>query len=148
MTTTTTRPMPTWFTDLAAETQATITEMVNEQGIPLHDIADFVEEYGAKAFVDGHYETWVGLSEDGYDEGAIEAFVGEFGVWCIGSFVDAYYGQYGSEEEFAAEHAAEMSGMRGLDNLPYWVAIDWQETWENLSEDFSYVDGYVFNKEF
>ena len=30
-------------------------------------------------------------------------------------------------------------------DLPYWIAIDWEETWENLSYDYSEANGFIFS---
>ena len=140
--TTTTRPMPTWFTDLAAETQATITEMVNEQGYPLRDIRDFVETYGAQAYASGHYATWCQLTEElGATNEAIEAFVEEFGIHSIDGFEDAYRGEYDSEAEFAEQYTTDCYTL----DMPEWVVVDWQATWDTeLSDSFKYNNGHVF----
>lgn len=138
------RAMPEWFTALSADTQADITEMVNEGGYPLHDIQEFVETYGEQAYIDGHYVKWCELEEDcGASTEAIEAFVDEFGIDAIGSFEDAYYGEYGSESEFAEEYVTNRYTMG---HMPSWVVIDWQATWDTqLRYDFAYNNGYVFN---
>ena len=34
----------------------------------------------------------------------------------------------------------------GMPDMPYWVAIDWEKTWDDgLSWDYTFVNGYVFN---
>jgi len=30
-------------------------------------------------------------------------------------------------------------------DLPYWIAIDWEETWNNLEYDYSESNGYIFS---
>jgi hypothetical protein len=136
------RPMGAWFTALSADLQGDITEMVNENGYPLSDIQDFVETYGAAAYADGHYATWCQLEQEiGADTEAIEAFVEEFGIDAIDGFEDAYYGAYGSESEFAEEYT---TGDYNVE-VPDFVVIDWQATWDtNLRYDFTYNNGYVF----
>jgi hypothetical protein len=138
------RAMPEWFLALNADLQGDITEMVNENGYPLSDIADFIEQYGAEAYASGHYATWCQLEEEcGASTDAIEAFVDEFGIDAIGSFEDAYHGEYGSEAEFAAEYTNDCYFMG---HMPSWVVIDWQATWDTqLRYDFTYNNGYVFN---
>ena len=135
-------PVGAWFTALSADLQGDITEMVNEAGYPLHDIQDFVETYGAKAYADGHYATWCQLEEEcGVDTAAIEAFVEEFGIHELERFEDAYEGEYGSESEFAEQYTTACYSM----DMPEWVVVDWQATWDTeLSGSFVYNNGYVF----
>lgn len=142
MTATLTKPMGDWFTALNADLQADITEMVNEAGYPLSDIQDFIEVHGAQAYADGHYVTWCQLEEEiGANTAAIEAFVEEFGINDIDRFEDAYYGEYDSEAEFAEHYTTDCYPM----DMPEWVVVDWQATWDNeLSDDFTYNNGYVF----
>jgi hypothetical protein len=141
----TTAPMPEWFTVLSADLQAALTSMVNEEGYPLDDIADFIEQYGAQAYSDGHYVTWCELSETGADESAIEAYVEEVGIECIGGFEESYVGEYGSEADFAREFFE--GNYNNIDVLEEaGVVIDWQATWDsNLCYNYAYNNGYVFN---
>jgi len=143
------RSMGEWFTVLSADTQADITEMVNEAGYPLEDIKDFIEAYGEQAYIDGHYVTWCDLDESGNDNDAIEAYVDEVGIDCIGGFEDAYQGRYGSEAEFAEEYYISILGYEGVERaLEHGLVVDWQATWDtNLRYDFVYNNGYVFNSQ-
>lgn len=141
-TATLTKPVGEWFTALSADLQADITEMVNENGYPLSDIEEFVENYGADAYSKGYYVAWCELTEDGHDNDAIEAFVDEFGIQEIERFEDAYYGEYGSENEFAEQYTTDCYTL----SMPEWVVVDWQATWDTeLSDSFTYNNGYVFN---
>lgn len=138
-------PVGAWFTALTPDLQGDIAEMVNEAGYPLDDIREFVETYGASAYADGHYVTWCELTEDGHDNEAIEAFVEEFGIDAIGEFEDAYVGEYGSEAEFAEQHVTDCCDL----DMPRWVVVDWQATWNSgLCDDFTYINGYVFRSTF
>ena len=141
-------PMGEWFTDLPADVQGDITEMVNENGYPLNDIQEFIEQYGVQAYSEGHYVTWCELTEhSGADNDAIEAFVAEFGIGYIGDFDDAFRGEYGSEAEFAKEYTNDCYTSTAA--LPDWVVIDWQATWDTeLSSSFTYNNGYVFLSDF
>jgi antirestriction protein len=141
-TATLTKPMGEWFTQLDAETQADITEMVNENGYPLDDIQDFIETHGAKAYTAGHYATWCQITEElGVSNEVIEAFVEEFGIDCIDGFEDSYCGTYSSGAEYAREL---VEGGWNMDNIPGFVEIDWEATWDNLSQDYTEVDGHIF----
>lgn len=138
----TAQPMGAWFTALSADLQGDITEMVNEGGYPLSDIQDFVETYGAQAYADGHYATWCQLTEElGATNEAIEAFADEFGIHSIDGFEDAYRGEYDSEAEFAEQYTTDCYTL----DMPEWVVIDWQATWDTeLSDSFTYNNGHVF----
>lgn len=139
-------PVGAWFTDLAEDTQADITDMVNEQGYPLDDIRDFVEQYGEEAYCAGHYVTWCELTEQiGASNDAIEAYVDEVGIDNIDGFEDAYVGEYESEADFAQQHFDEhYSNIDALESAG--MVIDWQATWDtNLQYDFTYNNGFVFN---
>lgn len=139
------RAMPEWFLALNADLQGDITEMVNENGYPLSDIGDFIEQYGAEAYASGHYATWCQLEEQcGAPTEAVEAFVEEFGIDSIDGFEDSYYGEYGSESEFAEEYT---DSNHSMGRIPSWVVIDWQATWDSaLCYDFVYNNGYVFSQ--
>jgi antirestriction protein len=148
MTATLTAPVGEWFTALRGDTQADITEMVNEQGYPLDDIRDFVEQYGEEAYVAGHYVTWCELTEQtGADNEAIEAYADVVGISSIGGFEDAYYGEFDSEEEFAEEYYINIMGYQDIERaVERGIVVDWQATWDtNLQHDFAYNNGYVFN---
>ena len=56
---------------------------------------------------------------------------------------DAYMGHYGSGEEFAESFVSDMGYI--VNDLPYWIAIDWEETWNNLEYDYSESNGYIFS---
>lgn len=140
------RSMPEWFLALNADLQGDITEMVNENGYPLSDIGDFIEQYGAEAYASGHYATWCQLEEQcGAPTEAVEAFVEEFGIDSIGGFEDSYCGTYRDGAEYAREL---VEGAWDMDHLPSFVEIDWEATWENLSQDYTEVDGHIFNNHF
>lgn len=148
LTTDVVRPMGAWFTALRGDTQLDITEMVNEQGYPLNDIRDFVEQYGEEAYCAGHYVTWCELTEQtGADNEAIEAYVDEVGIDNIGGFEDAYHGEFDSEAEFAEEYYTNIMCYQDVERaVERGIVVDWQATWDtNLRYDFAYNNGYVFN---
>ncbi len=135
-----------WLKDQSATALCKIIELVNNDGYPIDDVREFVEVHGAKALLDGHYETWAEF-DDCYDQEAIEAVVEEFVINCIGNFEDAYCGKYDSGAEYARE-LVEGGWSHSMDNIPGFVEIDWEATWENLSQDYTEVDGYIFNNSF
>lgn len=108
------------------------------------DIYEFIEQYGEDNCVN-FYEQYVEYGED-YSYEAVDAFIDEFDLDCLAYFCDAYYGQYDSEEQFA-EQFIDDCYPNYLQDLP--VVIDWSATWNvNLRYDFSFVDGFVFHKNF
>jgi hypothetical protein len=139
-----TRPMAPWFTELTGEAQTLITEMVNEQGYPLSDLQEFVEEFGEEYLLDGTYLEWEQLSND-YHEDAIAAFVAIEGIneLTYRAFTSAYLGQWDSPADFAEEWFLEHQGY----DIPDGIVVDWEQTYDNsLDEDFINEDGYFFNR--
>jgi len=115
-----------------------------EENYAQDDMYAFIEEYGQDAFVQ-FYEEYVTFGEDHCYE-AVDAFIDAFGIDCLASFEDAYYGQYDSEEEFSEQYVGDAYSHQ-LQDLP--IVIDWTATWEtNLRYDFTFNEGFVFNSNF
>ena len=141
------RPVPQtntqWLQQLPMRIQQKVQKLVNEEGYPLNDIREFIEEFGYNNFTSGYYETWAELT-DSYDDEAIRAFVDEYDVREIEYFEDAYFGQYGTVTEFVAEWI-EGEG----DEVAHYIVVDYEATWErHLQFDFDFVDGYVFRRNY
>ena len=82
---------------------------------------------------------------DEYDEDVVSAFLDIFDIDSIGSLSDAYQGKYTDGAEFAESIVSECYSME----MPSWVEVDWQATWDNaLSYDYSESDGHIFNNNF
>jgi hypothetical protein len=123
------------------EVQTKIEEL-QEDSYAVDDMMEFISVHGEANFL-AYYEEYVKQGEE-YDYAAVDAFVDEFGIQNIESFQDAYYGQYDSEEEFAEQYTGDVYG-----EPPAHLVIDWQQTWAtNLSYDFTFADGYIFNSNF
>ena len=89
-------------------------------------------------------ETIDNLLEDGYSALAIEAFIEYFGEEQLDSFVDAY-----QCEMTGAEFAQQLvQDCYGVTDIPSFVSIDWNDTWENLRYDYTEVNGYIFSQNF
>lgn len=75
---------------------------------------------------------------------AIQAFIDYFGEGqlCAENFEVAYHGEYESGAEFAKEF---VEGCYGDNAHPWWVVTDWEATWNNLSDDFIELEGYIFS---
>ena len=109
-----------------------------------HDVLEnFIEDHGESNFND-YIEEYL-QTVDEYGEEVVTAFLDIFDIDCIGSLSDAYQGEYESGAEFAESLVADCYSM----DMPSWVEVDWQATWDNaLSYDYSESDGHIFNNNF
>ena len=123
-----------------------VTELFNElvdDGHDADDLQAFIDEYGKSQFVDYIEEYLQAVDEHGED--AIAAFLDIFNIEDIGNFTDAYQGRYTDGAEFAESLVNDCYSME----MPSWVEVDWQKTWDNsLSYDYSESDGHIFNNNF
>ena len=84
-------------------------------------------------------ETLKELLED-YSAEAIQAFVECFGCGMLEDFTDSYQGEM-SGAEFAQQFTEDCWCL----DIPGFVEVDWQATWENLERyDYSEQDGFIF----
>ena len=84
-------------------------------------------------------ETLQELLED-YPADAIQAFIDCFGVDDFESFEDSYQGEM-TGAEFAQQFTEDCWHV----DVPGFVEVDWQATWENLERyDYSEQDGFIF----
>ena len=84
-------------------------------------------------------DTLAELLED-YDADAVKAFIEYFGEECLESFEDSYQGEM-TGAEFAQQITEDCYGV----DLPGFVEIDWQATWENLERyDYAEENGFIF----
>ena len=118
-------------------------ELLNElieDGHAKEEMEEFIESHGHKDFV-LYYEDYTRMVDE-YDQETVDAFIEEFDLMDVEHLSDAYYGQYDSEQEFTENFVSECYG---LPDMPYWIAIDWEKTWDDgLSWDYTFVNGYVF----
>ena len=128
--------------DYSKETQELIDELVDE-GNEIEILKDFITEYG-ESYFQSYIEDYLQVV-DQYEEDAVAAFLDIFDIDSIGSFSDAYQGHYNDGAEFAESLVSDCYSME----MPSWVEVDWQATWDNaLSYDYSESDGYIFNNNF
>ena len=126
----------------AEETQELIDELVDD-GNELEVLEDFIKEHGETYFLT-YIEDYL-QAIDEYDEDVVSAFLDVFDIDSIGSLSDAYQGRYDSGAEFAESLVSDCYSM----DMPSWVEVDWQATWDNsLSYDYSESDGHIFNNNF
>ena len=123
-----------------------ITELFEElvaDGNDADDLQAFIDEYGKSNFVD-YIEEYL-QAIDQYDEDVVTAFLDIFDIDSIGNLSEAYQGRYTDGAEFAESIVSECYSME----MPSWVEVDWQKTWDNsLSYDYSESDGHIFNNNF
>ena len=130
------------MSEYRAETQELIDELVDD-GNDLEILEDFIREHGETYFLT-HIEEYL-QAVDEYDEEVVAAFLDIFDIDSIGSLSDAYQGDYESGAQFAESIVADCYSM----DMPSWVEVDWQATWDNaLSYDYSESDGHIFNNNF
>ena len=108
-----------------------------------NDMVDFIKEYGEKKFRD-YYEDYYRAVDD-LGEDIVDAFIEVFYIESIGNIEESYQGQM-SGEEFAKQIASDYGYVR--EDLPRWIEIDWEESWDNLSYDYCEQDGYIFSQNF
>ena len=117
-------------------------ELINElieDGHDKDEMQEFIETHGHKDFV-LYYEDYARMVEE-YDQETVDSFIEVFDLMDVEHLQDAYMGCYRTGAEFAEQFVSDCYGMP---DLPYWIAIDWEETWENLSYDYTESNGYIF----
>ena len=124
------------------ETQETLDEYNELYNWEYNDMCDFIENYGETEFLT-YYETYHRLVDD-YGQNLVDEFAENFDVDSVDHFEDMYQGQYDSGAEFA-EMIASDCGYVSRD-MPSWIEIDWQKTWDNaLSYDYTQIGYAIFN---
>ena len=104
------------------------------------EMQEFIDTHGHKDFV-LYYEDYTRMVEE-YDQETVDAFLEEFDLMDVEHLNDAYHGRFDSEAEFAENF---LNDCYGMPDMPYWVAIDWDKTWDDgLSWDYTFNNGYVF----
>ena len=124
------------------ETQELLDEYNELYNWSYNDMCDFIENHSEEEFRE-HYETYQRLVDD-YEE-VVDEFIEDFDVSAIENFEDMYQGQYESGAEFAEQICQDCGYITR--ELPSWVEIDWQKTWDNaLSYDYTLIgEGHIFN---
>ena len=111
-----------------------------EDGHDEDEMKEFIETHGAKDFV-CYYEDYARMVDE-YDQETVDAFLEVFDMMDVEHLSDAYYGQYDSGAEFAESMVSDMGYIQT--ELPYWIEVDWEKTWDNLSYDYSESNGFIF----
>ena len=103
-------------------------ESLIDEGEDRSEMEAFIEEHGHKDFY-LYFEDYRQAVHD-FDQETVDAFLEEFDLMDISHLEDAYMGQYRSGAEFAESFVSDVGYIQ--QDLPYWIAIDWEETWSNL----------------
>ena len=112
-----------------------------EDGHDSDEMKEFIEEHGHKDFY-LYYEDYCQALEE-FDQQTVDSFLEVFDLMDIEHLGDAYMGHHGSGAEFAESFVSDCGYVHT--DLPYWIKIDWEETWENLSYDYSESNGFIWN---
>ena len=129
------------------ETQELLDEYNESYCWEYNDMVDFIKEYGEKKFRD-YYEDYYRAVDD-LGEDVVNAFIEVFYIESIGNIEESYQGQM-TGEEFAQNIAFDCGYVRGHQgDLPSWIEIDWEKTWDNLSYDYTeLLGGHIFNNNY
>ena len=107
-----------------------------------NEMCRFIENYSEEEFVD-HYETYNRLCDD-YDKNLVDEFTEHYNIDTVEHFEEMYQGQYDSGAEFAEQIASDCGYVSR--DMPSWIEIDWQKTWDNaLSYDYTQIGYAIFN---
>ena len=109
------------------------TELLTVKGLlTVKEPADISDEYQEK------YDDLC----NNYSKDAVDAFLEIYDEDDLNGFEDSYQGGYESEAEFAEQFTTDVYGL----DLPSFVIVDWQATWDQgLRYDYDFQDGYVFS---
>ena len=92
---------------------------------------------------DSDYQEQINELLEDYPADAIRAFIELYGEDDLDRFTDSYQGEM-SGAEFAESLVTDCYGMH---DLPGFVEVDWEATWENLERhDYSEQDGFIFSE--
>ena len=132
-----------WKNILSPITAEFIEENCIEGEYALEDALEFIDEHGEDDFLT-FYDTYIEQGEKvGYD--TVDSFIKENGIVNVEYCEDAFVGIYYSPADFVEELLEEIMDVE----IPAWVCVDFQATWDaSVRFDFTFVDGYVFRKDF
>lgn len=124
------------------ETVDKIEELL-EDSYALEDIIEFIDA-NSEADFRTYYEDYVVVGEE-YSYEAVDAFIDQFGLHSLvgDNFQNAHRGQYDSKADYAESYVSECYSVE----VPSFLEIDWEATFDNLDVVFS-ANGYVFNTQF
>ena len=116
-------------------------ESLIDEGEDRSEMEAFIEEHGHKDFYLYFEEYRQAVHE--FDQETVDSFLEVFDLMDIAHLGDAYMGYHESGAAFAESFVSDVGYIQT--DLPYWIAIDWEETWNNLEYDYTESNGYIFN---
>ena len=116
-------------------------ESLIEEGEDRDEMEAFIEQHGHKDFY-LYFEDYRQAVKE-YDQETVDSFIEVFDLMDVEHLNDAYMGHYRSGAEFAESFVSDVGYVQT--DLPYWIEIDWEKTWENLSYDYTESNGYIFS---
>ena len=132
----------TSFTDEEYATE--LFKELEADGIDADEMQEFINEYSHKEFVE-YFEEYHAAVEE-WDKEIVDSFLEEFDLSSVGRICDAYHGSWRNGAEFAEQLVSDCGYISG--ELPYWIEVDWEKTWDNLSYDYTEINGYIFSNNF
>ena len=132
----------TSFTD--EEHATALFEELAADGVDTDEMQEFIDEHGKKDFV-LYFEDYQQAVEE-YDKEIVDSFLEEFELSSVDRVGDAYHGSWRNGAEFAEQMVQDCGYIER--ELPYWIEVDWEKTWDNLSYDYTEINGYIFSNNF
>ena len=100
------------------------------------DILSYFERFGDVLYISEFYQ-----AVEDFGESVVNSFIDLFCIEDVEHVEDSYNGEWRSEAEFAEDLCNDCFS----NDLPYWVSIDWQNTWDSaLRFDYDYHDGIIW----
>ena len=132
----------TSFTDEEYATE--LFKELEADGIDADEMQEFIDEHGQKDFVE-YFEEYHQAVEE-FDKEIVDSFLEEFELSSVDRVGDAYHGSWRNGAEFAEQMVMDCGYIER--ELPYWIEVDWEKTWDNLSYDYTEINGYIFSNNF
>ena len=132
----------TSFTDEEYATE--LFKELEADGIDADEMQEFIDEYSHKEFVQ-YFEEYHQAVEE-WDKEIVDSFLEEFDLCSVDRISDAYHGSWRNGAEFAEQLVQDCGYIER--ELPYWIEVDWEKTWDNLSYDYTEINGYIFSNNF
>mgnify|MGYP005733976275 FL=1 len=126
------------------QTASELFEELAADGVDTDEMQEFIDEHGKKDFV-LYFEDYQQAVEE-YDKEIVDSFLEEFELSSVDRVGDAYHGSWRNGAEFAEQMVQDCGYIER--ELPYWIEVDWEKTWDNLSYDYTEINGYIFSNNF
>ena len=134
------------------EAGASVTEQVRACGYEIDGKLHYTDFYYALLEAKGNepivaedeeYQEKIDQLNGEYPRDAVVAFIELWGEDYIEYFEESYQGEM-TGAEFAQSLVEDCYSL----DMPFWVTIDWEDTWHNLRDDYTEQDGFIFCNNF